>query len=296
MNKKLKYFLIALGVVVAIAAGILAKAIFDVKNTAEKIHTPVGDEPVVKIEKKQPFSVLLLGVDEREGDKGRSDTMIVLTVNPNDKSTKMLSIPRDTYVEIVGRDKMDKINHAYAFGGIEMSKATVEKFLDMDIDYVVQVNMEGFKDLVDIVGPITVNNERAFSQDGYSFKEGSITLNGTQALSYVRMRKQDPEGDFGRQNRQRQVIEASVKKMISMKSVLNYNKILKVAGNNVRTNMTMDDILNLRDGGYSESLNTVTQLYFKKGKGTTIDKIYYYIADEEELEQIKQELKSHVGQ
>lgn len=295
MNKKLKYFLITVGVLVLIAVGIGVKVYLDVKKTADKMHTTISDEPVVKIENKEPFSILLLGVDEREGDKGRSDTIIVMTVNPKEKSTKMLSIPRDTYVEIVGRNEMDKINHAYAFGGIEMSKATVEKFLDMEIDYVVQVNMDGFKDLVDIVGPITVNNELEFTEDEYTFKEGAIQLNGEQALSYVRMRKKDPNGDFGRQNRQRQVIEASIKEMISMKSVLNYGKILDAAGENIRMNLSLDDILNLREG-YTESLNTVTQLYFKKGSSTRINKIYYYVADEEELKELKQELKSHLGQ
>src|SRR5690606_11033480 len=87
-------------------------------NTMDEIHEPL-DRPIsdmrvdeVKLSEKDPFSVLLLGVDEREGDRGRSDTMVVLTVNPDEKTTKMVSIPRDTYTEIVGRGTNDKINHA----------------------------------------------------------------------------------------------------------------------------------------------------------------------------------------
>lgn len=295
MKKKFKIFLVVICLLILIAIGVCAKVYWDVKKTEEKIHTSIDDQPVVKIENKEPFSILLLGVDERKGDKGRSDTMIVMTVNPTEKSTKMLSIPRDTYVKIVGRNTMDKINHAYAFGGIEMSKATVEQLLDMEIDYVLEVNMEGFKDLVNIIGPITVDNELEFSYGDYTFKEGTINLTGEQALSYVQMRKEDPNGDFGRQTRQRKVIEASAKKVVSLNSVLNYNKILDAVGDNVSTNMTLDDFLNLRDG-YSDCLNIVTQLNFKKGFGTFIDDIYYYITDDNELEQIKEELQSHVGQ
>lgn len=295
MNKKLKYFLIFLGVLVLIAAGLVGKLVWDFKKTASDMHIPLGNGNVEKISAKEPFSMLLLGVDERENDKGRSDTIIVVTVNPKEKTTKMLSIPRDTYVEIVGHNTQDKINHAYAFGGIEMSKETVEKFLDMDIDYVLEVNMEGFKDLVDLVGPITVNNEFEFSQGGYTFKKGPIELDGKAALSYVRMRKEDPSGDFGRQDRQRQVIEASAKKMISMKSVLNYNDFLDVAGENIRMTMTLDDLLGLRSG-YGDNLNSIEQIYFQKGHGTRMGGIYYYIPDEEELASIQQQLKTHVGQ
>src|SRR5690606_27392907 len=132
---------------------------------------------------------------------------IVLTVNPNKESIQMVSIPRDTRTEIIGKGFEDKINHAYAFGGMEMAIDTVENFLDIPIDYYVQVNMEGFKDLIDAVGGVTVENDLAFTQDGYHFPEGTITLYGDEALAFVRMRKNDPRGEFGRQLRQRQIIE-----------------------------------------------------------------------------------------
>ncbi|WP_051633460.1 LCP family glycopolymer transferase [Bacillus sp. UNC41MFS5] len=76
---------------------------------------------------KDPFSVVLLGVDERKGDRGSSDSLIVLTVNPTNNSLKMLSIPRDTRTEIVGKGKEDKVNHAYAFGGVSITKSQLPK-------------------------------------------------------------------------------------------------------------------------------------------------------------------------
>lgn len=88
----------------------------------------------------------------------------------------MVSIPRDTRTEIVGKGTTDKINHAYAFGGVDMAVNTVEKFLDVPVDYYVQVNMESFKDIVDAVGGVTVNNDLNFDYDGYSFKKESLRL------------------------------------------------------------------------------------------------------------------------
>ena len=114
----------------------------------------------------------------------------------------MLSIPRDTRTEIVGHGTTDKITHAYAFGREEMTIVTVENLLDIPIDYYVRVNMEGFQDIVDAVGGIQVNNSLDFTNGGHNYAKGLINLNGEQALSFVRMRYDDPNGDFGRQERQ----------------------------------------------------------------------------------------------
>ena len=131
------------------------------------MHTPIERDSEMRQEdleliEQQPFSVLLLGVDERDGDSGRSYSMIVLTVSPELETVKMLSIPRDTRTEIVGHNTVDKINHAYAFGGITMAMDTVENFLDIPIDHYIKINMESFGEIVDAVGEITVNNELDF--------------------------------------------------------------------------------------------------------------------------------------
>ena len=127
MKKRWKWVVgIALALCIASVA-FLINVYGDIKSTAKEIYSPIHDEipvsaireePVDITSKKEPFSALILGVDEREGDRGRSDTMIILTVNPTLQTTKMLSIPRDTYTEIVGKGYKDKINHAYAFGSI----------------------------------------------------------------------------------------------------------------------------------------------------------------------------------
>lgn len=260
----------------------------------EEIDRPKSDKRTeeVKFDKKHPFSVLLLGVDERSGDRGRSDSMIVVTVNPHEKSTKMLSIPRDTRVEIVGKGTEDKINHAYAFGGVEMSMDTVENFLDIPIDYYAKINMEGFRDIVDAVGGVNVQNEFTFNYEGYTFKEGSLSLTGKEALAYSRMRYEDPRGDFGRQARQRQVIEAVIREGASVSSLWNYGDIFGAIGENVKTNLTLDEMVEIQKN-YKSATGSISQSQIA-GEGTKIGGIYYYIVPEEERQKVQSDLKDHL--
>lgn len=297
-KKKWPWVLLILGLIVT-GLGIYLFTVYNsFTNTLEEIHEPIEREASEKratdqgvvLSDQDPFSVVLLGVDEREDDRGRSDTVVVMTVNPAEKSTKMVSIPRDTYTEIVGRGTMDKINHAYAFGGIEMSMATVENLLDIPIDYVMQVNMEGFQDIVDAVGGVEVNNAMAF--DDYA--AGNIELNGEEALGYVRMRKQDPEGDFGRQNRQKQVIQAIMKEGASVSSLLNYREIFNALGDNVRTNMTFDEMMDVQSN-YRDAIGTVDQIIVEDGTGETINGIWYYMMNDAELAEIQSTLKAHLN-
>lgn len=298
-NKKKKWpWVVGILGLIVIGLGIYLFTVYNsFTNTLDEMHEPIDREASekratdqeVSLSDQDPFSVLLLGVDEREDDRGRSDTVVVMTINPAEKSTKMVSIPRDTYTEIVGRGTTDKINHAYAFGGIEMSLATVENLLDIPIDYVMQVNMEGFKDIVDAVGGVEVNNTMAFDD----YPAGTIQLNGDEALGYVRMRKQDPEGDFGRQNRQKQVIQAIMKEGASVNSLLNYKDIFTALGDNVRTNMTFDEMMDVQSN-YRDAIGTIDQMIVEDGTGETINGIWYYMMDDAELAKIQTALKEHL--
>ncbi|APH03550.1 LytR family transcriptional regulator [Bacillus weihaiensis] len=241
---------------------------------------------------KDPISILLMGVDEREGDRGRSDSLILMTVNPNTNSTQMVSIPRDTRTEIVGKGIDDKINHAYAFGGTEMAVATVENFLDVPVDYFVKINMESFKDTVDAVGGVEVNNTLNFSYGGYDFNEGTITLDGEKALAYTRMRYDDPRGDFGRQDRQRQVIEGVMKKGANISSITKFGDMFGVVRDNVKTNLTFDEMWEIQANYKSASSNL--EQFQVKGTGDKINGIYYYIVPEEERLSLSNQLKEHL--
>ncbi|MGG3563580.1 LytR family transcriptional regulator [Neobacillus rhizosphaerae] len=269
----------------------LKMAVVTMHQPVERKIQVIRQEPVV-FEEKDPFSVLMLGVDERAGDKGRSDTIIVLTVNPNTNSVKMLSIPRDTRTEIVGKGSEDKINHAYAFGGVPMSMDTVEKFLNIPIDYYMQINMDGFKDLVDAVGGVKVQNDLDFTQNGFHFARGEITLNGEQALSFSRMRHEDPRGDFGRQARQRQIIQAVIREGMSLSSLTNFSDIFTALGRNIKTNLTFDQMIDIQKN-YRNAGRNIEQMEIKE-TGTMINKIYYGLVSPEEKQRIQTELKEQL--
>ncbi|MEK3978441.1 LCP family protein [Psychrobacillus sp. FSL K6-2836] len=271
----------------------------NVTTTLETIHEPeirkVSKlrETEVELIEKEPISVLLLGVDERDADAGRSDTIIVLTVNPSLASIKVLSIPRDTYTEIIGLDKMDKLNHAYAFGGIDMALHSVENLIDIPIDYVIQVNMESFLEIVDSVGGVTVENASAFEENGYLFEEGPMHLDGDMALSYVRMRMNDPLGDFGRQERQKQVLLAVLKEGASFNSILHYKDLLATLAENIRTNMKFEQMMDIQKG-YKNALANVESITLSNGGGKRMNDIWYYVPEEEELNEVTMLLKEHL--
>lgn len=170
------------------------------------------NQQVKKEEKKdepfftKPVNILVVGTDERGNEKSRTDTIMVYHLDPITKEVRLLSIPRDTYVNIPGRG-MDKINHAHAFGEIELTMQTVEEFLGIQIDHYVRVNFEGFKGLVELIGGVTIDVEKNIK--GTDIKPGLQTLNAEQALAYVRDRK-DPMGDIARVKRQQKFIRALV--------------------------------------------------------------------------------------
>lgn len=245
----------------------------------------------VKLQNEEGFTVLLLGVDERENDGGRSDTMILMSIRGD--SVKMVSIPRDTRVEIAGKGTEDKINHAYAFGGIDMAAKTVENFLDVPVDYYVEMNMEGLQEMVDAVGGVDVNNSFAFSYGGDTFEEGALHLTGAEALNYARMRYEDPQGDFGRQARQRQVIEGVIEKGSDPAMLLKSGEILSAIGDNVQTNLSLGEIGSIQKNYSNARRNMETEAV--QGEGQKIDGVYYYIVSEEERSRLSSLLKEHLG-
>ncbi|MCK0470079.1 LCP family protein [Halalkalibacter sp. APA_J-10(15)] len=269
-----------------------------VSDTASEIHQPIERtterrENAVDIENQEPLSFLITGVDSRgETHAGRSDTIIVMTVNPNQRSIKMVSIPRDTRTEIIGRGTIEKINHAYSYGGVEMSMDTVENFLDIPVDHYVSINMEGFKGLVDAVGGVTVDNDFSFTQSGHTFNEGEIYLDGEQALAYSRMRYEDPRGDFGRNDRQRQIVESMIQEAAHIGSITRVGEILNVVGGSVRTDLSLDEMWKVQSN-YRDARHTVEQMQIS-GSGTTIDGIYYFQVPDEEVARVSGELREHL--
>lgn len=238
-----------------------------------------------KIKERENLNILLLGIDSTSSDSGRSDAVIVLTLKPGEEEMQMISIPRDTRAPIVGRGTVEKINHAYAYGGSDMAIQTVESFLGVDFDYFVRINMSGLAELVDELGTVTVNNELDFSQGGYHFPVGPVELNGDMTLSFVRMRKQDPKGDFGRTDRQRKVIEAIINEGATIANATRIVELTNILGQNMGTNMEFNDMVSLLSHYRNTRRNVVN--YQVQGTGTTIDGIYYYVVSDEEIAKVR---------
>ncbi len=293
----LKIPLILIGVIV-LGVGAYAISIYNnvAKTVNEKMHEPVDsiDRETTKKKMKatEKLTILLLGIDSQEGTSGRSDALMVLSLDPTDDSMQLISIPRDTRTTIVGKGTEDKINHAHAFGGTDMSIATVENLLDIELDYYVRMNMDGLSELVDELGTITVDNEIAWNDGTNNFNVGPVELDGDQTMAFVRMRKQDPNGDFGRTSRQRQVIEGIINKGASVGSVTKINSTIDILGNNMATNLDFDDMKKLLSG-YKDTRNNVVS-YQLQGDGTTIDGIYYLIVTGEEIAKVRGMLEGEV--
>lgn len=263
------------------------------KLVNEKMHNPVEiiDTALTKdkLKKKDPINILLLGIDAEGDQAGRSDAIMVMQLEPKTDTMKIVSIPRDTRTEIVGRGHDDKINHAFAFGYQEcgtpcaanMSISSVENFLDIKLDYYVSINMDGLVELVDELGTITVDNDIAWSDGKYDFPVGVIEMDGDKTKAFVRMRKKDPAGDFGRTQRQRKVIEGILQEGASLGSLPNLTGMMDVFGQNMSTNMDFDDMKALF--AYKDTRRNVIE-HMISGNGTKIDGIYYLIVPEEEVQ------------
>ncbi len=249
-----------------------------------------------------PVSILLLGVEDYSsgGKGGRSDTLMVATFNPADQTMKLLSIPRDTRVEVPG-EGLDKINHSFSKGGKELTIETVEDFLEIPIDYYATVNFDGFKNIVDIVGGITVDVPFDFEQNSddpkaekLQFFEGPMELNGRYALAYARMRLQDPNNDIGRNERQQQVVKAIIDEIASAGTLLKVDQLTDEVGKNVETNMKVSELLGFyqKYSGFSTSNIETIKL---DGVGEYIGGVSYWLPEEESIIKVQDELKGHLG-
>ncbi|GAE28413.1 cell envelope-associated transcriptional attenuator LytR-CpsA-Psr [Halalkalibacter wakoensis JCM 9140] len=300
MKKPFVLLSLFLGLVFVVIVAYSLYFYFHVRETADEIHEPLGREQSTKrevqvdVDQQEPLSFLIAGVDTR-GDEhsGRSDTIIVMTVNPREESVKMLSIPRDTRTTIVGRNTEDKINHAYAFGGIQMTIDTVEEFLNIPIDHYMSINMEGFKLIIDALGGISITNDLLeFHQDGFHFPKGELELSGEEALAYSRMRKEDPRGDFGRNERQRQVVEAVIQEGAHIRSITRAGSILDAVGASIKTDLSLESMWKIQSN-YKEARHHVEQMELT-GNGRIIEGIYYLLLPDEEIARVRRELRVHL--
>jgi LCP family protein required for cell wall assembly len=193
------------------------------------------------------INVLLMGVDARPGeaiDVGvRPDTLVVLNLDPQTGTCRMLAIPRDSRVELPGYGA-SKVNHALAIGGVPYQMLVTENLLGIPLDHYGLIDFAGVQDLVDALGGITLVNERAFSYEGQTFATGELQLNGEQTLAYVRFRG-DEEGDFGRQDRQQLVVRSLLTAGADLDVVTAIPRLLDTLEDHIRTDADPATLIDL---------------------------------------------------
>nr|WP_308438515.1 LCP family protein [Apilactobacillus nanyangensis] len=198
----------------------------------------------------KPISLLFMGTDTDFGGrsyKGRTDSMMVVTLNPKTETTTMVSIPRDMKVNLPDFPQYSpsKINAAYTYGGVKEAINAVESHFSIPIDYYVTLSLGGLKKAIDQVGGVDVVSPLTFDYQGEHYTKGvEEHMDGTKAMWFSNMRYQDPQGDYGRQARQRLVLTALIRKAISYKTVVNTG-FLDSISKNLKTDLTMGDMTKL---------------------------------------------------
>ena len=267
MRRGWKIFWSIFGLLVAILLIFAGVAYHNLSVTTGDMYSTSGANTKRNAQKvlaqKKPVSILLMGTDTGEfgrSDKGRTDTLMIMTLNPNTKTTTIVSLPRDMKVNLPGYPEYSpsKINAAYTYGGVKESINTVQKEFNVPIDFYLLVNMNGLEKAINKVGGVDVVSPLTFSYEGHSFQKGKkYHLNGEAALAFSRMRHEDPNGDYGRQQRQRLIIAALLKKSVSYKTVLNRSFLHSIA-NSSQTDLTMHDIMQLAQH-YSSARDHIVQ-------------------------------------
>ncbi|WP_216828316.1 LCP family protein [Alkalihalobacterium elongatum] len=197
--------------------------------------------------KNEPIHILLIGVDKPEGDRSRTDTIMIGQYNPNTGTAKLASIMRDIYVSIPDHQS-NKINASFFLGGPELLRRTIKENFDIDLHYYAMVNFEGFERVVDTIAPegIEINVEHPMYKSSMkiNFEPGKQIVKGKEALKYVRFRD-DHENDFGRVRRQQEVLSTLKDEMVTIRGVTKIPQLIGSIEPYIDTNMSTRKVLSL---------------------------------------------------
>lgn len=267
---KIKKIFAAVLVIISAIVGILI---------SEKKDTPIITTAV----SRNIMNVMILGVDRRADDSGRSDTLMIVSYDNDSGEAKLLSIPRDTRVKL-SSGNYEKINHAYAYGGVDGSKKAVENLLDIKIDHYILMDTKAFPKIIDAMGGLLLYvDKRMYYEDPWDddglvidLYPGEQYLDGDRAVQYVRFR--DDEGDMGRIKRQQKFVKAVLNELMSAETLPKLPEILKIAADSVKTDFSPAEIVSFADNirkVYQTGLNAETI----KGRPAYYKGVSYYVPD-----------------
>ncbi|WP_462256224.1 LCP family protein [Megamonas funiformis] len=240
---------------------------------------------------KDKATVMIMGVDERADDVGRSDTLMIATLDPDKNQAALLSVPRDTRVKIKGYG-FDKINAAYAYGGRKLTQETIESLLNTHIDHYIKINVHGFTKIIDALGGIDIDVEkRMYYEDPWDddgglyidLQPGMQHMDGKTAITYVRYR--DEEGDIGRIKRQQNFMKAVMDKLVSPTIIPKLPAIVSAVSDSVETDMSVSEILSFL-GTLQDAKDNGLKSEMLPGKPVYIEGISYWVPDISKTRQI----------
>ena len=277
------------------------------EHAANSAHEELEGREVstLREEKVEPVhdnvSILFVGVDDSENrgqgsDKSRSDALILATLNNKTKTIKMLSIPRDSYVFIPKVGYEDKITHAHAYGGTLATIDTVERLLNVPIDYYVRMNFNAFIDVVDALDgieaevPYKLHEKDEFDRNSINLQPGLQHLNGSQALALARTRKQD--SDIERGKRQQEILTAIINKVASVKSITKYDDVIRALGDNMKTNMTFTEMKSFLSY-LTQGMPRIDSLTLD-GVDDMSTGVYYYQLNQQSVDEVSEILNNHL--
>ena len=289
-----------IGILALVALFFVGMAWRNVRVATNTMYSPSGiktDLPK-KLKAKQPINVLLLGTDTGalgRSYKGRTDTIMMMTVNPKQGKTTIVSLPRDMKVNLpdYADESPAKINAAYTYGGVKEAIKTIQKYYQVPIDGYLLVNMGGLEKAINQVGGVEVTSPLTFDYEGYHFTKGTTyTMNGKKALAFSRMRYDDPDGDYGRQKRQRIIIMALLKKTASYKAILN-QKFLNSIASESQTDFSLSDMTKVALD-YRNATKTVKSDH-AQGRSQNIDGQSFEVVPSNEMQRISNEIRTALG-
>lgn len=265
----------------------------------QQIFATKSEHLNAKVQQKKPISVLAMGTDvgalNRGNAGGNTDSLELFTLNPKTQTITMTSLPRDILVRVNTKEGPDyvKLNAAYSINGPKQTVKQVSELLDVPIDYYAVINMGVLQKVVDSVGGVDVNNPFAFDYEGHHFPKGLQHLNGVFALKYSRMRYDDPNNDYGRQNRQQQILTSVIKNFRSNGSLTAVNQILDAVGDGVKTNVPVNEIKPLYKI-YMPALKHVSRQHFQ-GQNAMIEGVSFQIASTAEINRVSKLTRQQLG-
>ncbi|WP_106497242.1 LCP family protein [Lentibacillus sp. Marseille-P4043] len=250
--RRKRVLLLVLITIFTLVIGTFGYAYWQYKSALKASLAEVGDDNESETEfhgVKDKFgnvNVLLIGVDSRGEKHSRSDAIMIAQYNQDTKTPKLVSIMRDSYVNIPGHG-MNKINAAEAFGGPELLRQTIKENFDVDVQYYALIDFKGFTKMIDKAFPdgIEIDVEKQMSKEiGVTLSPGVQTLNGKELLGYVRFRK-DAQGDFGRVNRQQVVLKTLADNVVSFSGITQVPRMVGTIQPYIDTNVDKKLILSV---------------------------------------------------